>query len=191
MSGIAMEKSVTLANLNAAFERESNAHARYIAFAARADIDGWFGAASLFRTVARSEQIHAQNHAQAILQFGSEARCHIHPIDVEYTPQNLETALAAEQYAIDTMYPTFIIEAGASSDATAERSFTRVLETVKTHAVLFRETLELVAEGPDAWITSPRDFYVCPDCGFTSGMKDQEARCPVCNLSWEKLEIIR
>lgn len=191
MSGIVTETSATLANLNAAFERESNAHARYLAFAARAESDGWFGAASLFRTVARAEQIHAQNHAQVIQQFGGEARCHIHPVEVENTPQNLEAALAAEQHAIEMMYPAFIIEAGANWDTVTERAFTRALETAKTHAALFHETLELVAEGPDAWITSPTNFCVCPACGFTSGMMDQEAHCPVCNLSWEKLEIIR
>lgn len=87
------------------------------------------------------------------------------------------------------MYPAFIIEAGANSDSAAERAFTLALETGKTHAALFHETLELVAEGPDAWITSPRN--VCPVCGLTSGMMDQEAHCPVCNLSREELEIIR
>ena len=116
MSGIFLEKSATLANLNVAFEGESNAHARYLAFSVWAEADGWFGAASLFRAIARSEQICAQNHARAIKQLGGEARCQIHPVEVEDTLQNLLTALAGEQHQIDTMYPAFIIEAGASRD---------------------------------------------------------------------------
>lgn len=191
MPEIVAEKSATLANLNAAFEGESNAHARYTAFAARADAEGWFGAASLFRAVARSEQIHAQNHARAIKQLGGEAQCHIHPVQVDDTLQNLKTALAGEQHEIDTMYPAFIIEASGNDTSVAVRTFTWALEAEKTHAELFRECIELVSEGLDAWVSSPRDFYVCPVCGFTSGIRNQEVHCPVCNLPWEKLEIIR
>lgn len=193
MSGIVAERSATLANLRAAFESESNTHALYTAFATRADTDGWFGAASLFRAFARGEQIHAQNHAMTIRQLGGEVRSRIHPIAVEDTPQNLETALATEQYEIDTMYPAFIIEAGADelSLLIAEHTFTWALEGEKARAALLREALEIVSEGPDAWISSPRKFYVCPVCGFTSGICDQETHCPVCNLPWEKLEIIR
>jgi rubrerythrin len=193
MSAIVAEKSATLANLIAAFEGESNAHARYTAFAARADEEGWFGAASLFRAVARSEQIHAQNYALTIRQLGGETRCHIHPIVVEETPQNLATALAAEQYEVETMYPAFIIEAGADevSHFIAEHTFAWALEGEKAHAALLREAVEIVSEGLDAWVSSPRNFYVCPVCGFTSGIKDQEAHCPVCNLPWETLETIR
>ena len=47
MSGITAENAVTIQNLMAAFEGESNAYARYTAFAAKADEEGLHGAASL------------------------------------------------------------------------------------------------------------------------------------------------
>jgi rubrerythrin len=49
----------TLANLQTAFEAESNAAARCHAFAARADDEGFVEVARVLRAVAHGEQIHA------------------------------------------------------------------------------------------------------------------------------------
>ena len=51
----------TLDNLQAAFNGESNANARYLAFAKKADEEGYGQVASLFRAAARAEEIHAAN----------------------------------------------------------------------------------------------------------------------------------
>ena len=192
MSGLVAETAKTLENLLAAFEGESNAHAKYSAFAARADQDGWHGAASLFRAAARAEQIHAANHARVIRQLGGDAQCTIHPIDCHSTLQNLKTALAGEQHEIDTMYPAFILEASTHSVSAAERTFTWAMEAEKTHARLYHEAIELVTEGvKSSWAGTARDFYVCAVCGYTSEIPEEEERCPVCNLAWEKFEVIR
>ena len=61
MPAIAAENAITIHNLLAAFEGESNAHAKYTAFAAKAGEDGLHGAASLFRAAARSEQVAAHS----------------------------------------------------------------------------------------------------------------------------------
>ncbi len=74
MPAVAAENETTLKNLLAAFEGESNAHAKYIAFAAKADEDGFHGAASLFRAAGRAEQIHAANQARVIKQVNGEAK---------------------------------------------------------------------------------------------------------------------
>jgi len=42
-----------------------------------------------------------------------------------------------------------------------------------------------------ATLTNLNAASVCLVCGLTSGIKDPEAHCPVCNLPWEKLEAIR
>ena len=83
MPGIAAENATTIQNLLSAFEGESNAHAKYTAFAVKADADGLHGAASLFRAAARAEQIHATNHARVIKQLGGEAQCTIHAVEVK------------------------------------------------------------------------------------------------------------
>jgi rubrerythrin len=192
MSGIAAENAVTVQNLMAAFEGESNAHARYTAFAAKADADGLHGAASLFRAAARSEQIHAGNHSRVLHQLGSNSECEIHPVEVKSTLENLKTALNGEQYEIDTMYPGFLEEATARKNTGAIRTFTGALEAEKTHARLFSEAIALLVAGKkDSWIGEARDFYVCPVCGYTSETEEEHERCPVCNCPWERFEIIR
>jgi rubrerythrin len=192
MSGISAENAVTVQNLLSAFEGESNAHAKYTAFAVKADGDGLHGAASLFRAAARAEQIHAANHARVIKQLGGEAACEIHAVEVKTTLENLKAALGGEQYEIDAMYPGFLEEATARKNTAAIRTFTGALEAEKTHARLYGEAIALLVGGKkDSWIGAARDFYVCPVCGYTSETEEEHERCPVCNCPWERFEIIR
>lgn len=192
MSDSIMEKTATVANLFAAYEGESNAHSKYVLFAAKADAEGWHGAASLFRAAARAEEIHAANHARVLKQLGAEAKCQIHPAQVESTLENLKTALSGEQYEIDTMYPEFIAETLVSDIPVAKRSFTWAMEAEKTHASLYAEAIELVQkELRDSWAASSCDFYVCAACGYTTRTRGEQDRCPVCNLAIDKFEVIR
>jgi rubrerythrin len=192
MAPVAAEHELTVKNLLAAFEGESNAHAKYIEFAAKADAEGLHGAASLFRAAGRAEQIHAANHARVIKQLGGEAACTIHPVEVKGTLDNLKAALGGEQYEIDVMYPEFLKEAIAGGVTAAVRSMTGALEAEKCHARLYGEAVALLQGGKrDSWIGTARDFYVCPVCGYTSETEEEHERCPVCNGPWEKFEIIR
>ena len=192
MSNLVLEKTATEANLLAAHEGESNAHAKYVLLAIKADAEGWHGAASLFRAAARAEEIHASNHARVLRQLGSEAKCQIHPAEVKSTLENLKTALAGEQYEIDTMYPAFIAEAVATDIPVAKRSFTWAMEAEKTHAQLYAQAIKLVEnESKDSWAASARDFYVCAACGYTTKTPEEQDRCPVCNLAFDKFEVIR
>jgi rubrerythrin len=192
MPVVTEQNATTVQNLLSAFEGESNAHAKYTAFAVKADADGWHGAASLFRAAGRAEQIHAANHARVIKQLGGEAQCTIHAVEVKTTLENLKAALSGEQYEIDTMYPGFLAEAQERKNHGALRTFNYAMEAEKTHARLYTEAIVLLEDGKtDAWIGEARDFYVCTVCGYTSESADEHERCPVCNLPWEKFEVIR
>lgn len=187
---VSAENATTLKNLLSAFEGESNAHAKYSAFAVKADAEGLHGAASLFRAAARAEQIHANNHARVIRMMGGEAKAEIHTIEVNSTLENLKTALGGEQYEIDSMYPGFLEEAEARKNTSAIRTFHGALEAEKTHARLYGEAISLLEAGKiGSWISTSRDFYVCPVCGYTSETPEAE-HCPVCNCPWEKFETI-
>ncbi|MGA3263472.1 MAG: rubrerythrin family protein [Terracidiphilus sp.] len=176
MPAVSPDNATTVQNLLAAFEGESNAHARYTAFAVKADAEGWHGAASLFRAAARAEQIHAANHARVIKQLDGEAQCVLHAVEAKTTLENLKAALGGEQYEIATMYPGFLEEAEARKNTAAIRSFTGALEAEKAHARLYGEAIALLVGGnKDTWIGAAREFYVCP----------------VCNCPWERFEIIR
>jgi rubrerythrin len=192
MSEIAAGNAVTVRNLLSALEGESNANAKYNAFATKADADGLHGAASLFRAAARAEQIHAGNHARVISQLGGKVAFNIHEIEVGSTLENLKTALAGEQYEIDTMYPEFIAEATKHINTAAIRTFHGAMEAEKTHARLYSEAIALLEAGSmDAWIGRKRNFFVCPVCGYTSETPNEHVRCPVCNTPWDKFEVVR
>jgi rubrerythrin len=192
MAEIATKNVVTVRNLLSALEGESNANAKYNAFAIKADADGLRGAASLFRAAARAEHIHAGNHARVILQLGGEVAFKIHEIAVGSTLENLKAALAGEQYEIATMYPGFLAEATAHNNAAAIRTFHNAMEAEKTHARLYSEAIALLEAGSkEAWIARPRDFFVCPVCGYTSETPDEHDRCPVCNTAWDKFQVVR
>jgi rubrerythrin len=192
MPGIVAENTTTVENLMAAFEGESNAHAKYTAFAAKADEEGLGGAASLFRAAARAEQIHASNHARVIGQLGGHAECQIHAVEVQSTLENLKTAQGGENYEIETMYPGFLAEAQEHKNTAAIRTFNWALEAEKTHSRLYGEAIALLEAGnTGSWIGETMNFYVCAVCGYTSETPDEHERCPVCNLPWEKFEVIR
>ena len=62
----------TLNNLQIAFDGESNAEARYLAFAEKAEAEGYGKVASLFRAASHAEAIHARNHSEVIRAMEAE-----------------------------------------------------------------------------------------------------------------------
>lgn len=192
MAEIVVETTSVLANLLDAFNGESNAHARYLAFAAKADAEGWHGVASLFCAAAYAEHIHAGNHARIIKQQGGTPHAEIHRAESRSTLENLRIALGGEKFEIETMYPEFIRAGEAAHNKAAVRTFTWALEAEKTHARLFAKAIaSLEAGGKDSWAATEQVFYVCPACGYTSDSANEHERCPVCNMSWDKFEDIR
>ena len=166
-----MSKSVD--NLKAAFAGESQANRRYLAFAKKADEAGFPQIAKLFRTAAAAETIHAHNHLRAM-------------DGIKGTAENLEVAIAGENYEVVTMYPTMLAEAQTEGDKRAAQSFNYALQTEKIHETLYRKAAELFGKGKDMPET---EYYVCPVCGLTHEGK-MEGRCPVCNTPGEKFEKI-
>jgi rubrerythrin len=186
---VATENENAVSNLLAAYEGELNAHVRYKAYAVRAEAEGMYGAASLFRAAARAEQIHAGNHARVIRHMGGEARADILPFRVKSTLENLKAALGGEQNEIDSLYPKFLVHATSQLDTSAMRSFVWAMEAEKTHARLYEEAVASMEAGP-GWTGDQLDFFVCALCGYTA--KTQEAdNCPACNFDWDRFERIR
>lgn len=166
--------ATTLDNLQAAYNGESNAHARYLAFAQKADQEGYAGAAALFRAAARAEEIHAANHAVVIKKMGGTPQADVKAPDVKGTPDNLLAAIAGETYERDTMYPEFIKQARADKNKDALETFNYAKSAEAEHARLYTEA----SKGLAGW-KAARPFYVCTICGNTVSTVDF-AKCPVC-----------
>ncbi len=166
-----MTKSID--NLKTAFAGESQANRRYLAFAKKADQEGLPQIAKLFRAAAAAETVHALNHLRAM-------------DGVKSTLENLEVAIAGENYEVVTMYPTMLAEAEGEGDKKAAKSFDYALHTEKVHEALYRRAKDMLSRGKD---TQETTFYVCPVCGFThEGPVD--GKCPVCSTPAEKFEKI-
>lgn len=151
-----------MSNLQAAFTGESNAHARYSAFAKQADAEGYAGVASVFRAAARAEEIHAANQAAVIKEFGGVPEAKLEDPVVKSTRENLQAAIKGETFERDEMYPAFIRQAKDEANTEAVRTLTLSRAAEVEHAKLYTEAPQDL-EGMQA----SRVFYVCPVCGFT------------------------
>jgi rubrerythrin len=113
-----MTKSIE--DLKAAFAGESQANRKYLAFAEKAEKEGFLQAARLFRAAAAAETVHAHNHLRAM-------------DGIKSTAENLEEAMSGEDYEAETMYPDFINDAKLEDEKRALRSFVHAMEVEKQH----------------------------------------------------------
>ncbi len=165
----------TLDNLQAAYNGESNAHARYLEFAKKAEAEGYGPVASLFLAAARAEEIHAANHAAVIKSLGGVPKATIAPPDVKSTKENLEAAIKGESYERDTMYPEFIATAKKEGQRDALKSFNYAKTAEAEHAKLYSDSVKNLPTLKGAKVT----YYVCTVCGYTT--KDLNfAKCLSC-----------
>jgi rubrerythrin len=152
--------SNTERNLKEAFAGETQANRKYLAFAKKAEDEGFKHIARLFRAAAEAETVHAHNHLK---ELGG----------IKSTKENLEEAINGESYEFQKMYPQMIKDAEAEGIKGALRSFNFANEVEKIHAELYRKALENIGENPRV------DYYVCQVCGNTvEGEPPDE--CPIC-----------
>lgn len=147
--------------LKEAFAGESQANRKYLAFAAKADQEGFPQAAKLFRAAAEAETVHAHAHLRALKGIRS-------------TKENLQEAVAGETHEFKSMYPAMIEKAKAEGHKEAERSFHFANEVEKVHAALYQRMLDNLDSAKETY-----SYYVCPICGYTAE-KEAPENCPIC-----------
>jgi rubrerythrin len=152
--------SKTEKNLKDAFAGESQANRKYLAFAEKAEKEGYGQIAKLFRATAAAETVHAHAHLRALKGIGS-------------TAENLKEAIGGETYEFESMYPPMIEAAKEEGDKAAERTFAFANAVEKIHADLYGKALEAMGDLPET------DYYVCSVCGHTLEGEPTD-KCPVC-----------
>ncbi len=147
-----------------AFAGESQANRKYLAFAKKADREGYTQVGKLFRAAAEAETVHAHAHLRALK-------------GIKTTAENLKEAIAGETHEFKTMYPPMIEAAKSEGNKAAERSFVYANEVEKIHAELYQKALDS--------LENPQEvdcYYVCSVCGYTC--KDEvPTTCPVCKAN--------
>lgn len=187
----AKQNSPTLENLQKAYNGESNAHVMYLAFADKAEEEGYQDVANLFKTVARAEEIHRDNHAKVIESMGATPENNITTPQVNSTADNLEkaiggnlsSAIKGESYERDSMYPEFIKQAKAENDLPAVQTFEYALAAETQHADFYSQAKANL----DDWKEATRSFYVCTVSGETFDRQPETSACPV-NPNGENVE---
>lgn len=177
--------ATTLENLQTAFDGESNANAKYLAFAKKADDEGYTKVASLFRAAARAEEIHMGNHAQVIKKMGGTPKADVKPAEIKTTAENLKGAIEGETYERDKMYTDFIAEARSNGNTDALKTFNFAKVAEGEHAKLYAEALANLAD----WKGGKTTFFVCSTCGYTTTDVNLQ-KCPVDFTPKEKFESI-
>lgn len=153
----------TLDNLKDAFAGESQANRKYLAFAKKADEEGFKQVAKLFRAAAEAETVHAHNHLRVM---GG----------IRNTKENIQEAIGGETHEFTKMYPQMIDEAKKEGNKQALQSFEIASKVEKIHADLYQKALNNLGKNESV------DYYVCQVCGNTVE-KAAPDKCPICGAS--------
>jgi rubrerythrin len=149
-------------NLKDAFAGESQANRKYLAFAQKADEEGFGQAAKLFRAAASAETIHAHNHLKVMGGINS-------------TKENIREAIEGETHEYTKMYPEMIMKAEKERDSQAAvRSFDLANKVESIHASLYQKALDHLGNN------EPVDYYVCRICGNTVENSAPD-KCHICS----------
>lgn len=151
-------------NLKAAFAGESQANRRYLAYAKKAEAEGYKQVAKLFRAAAEAETVHAHNHLRVDGGIGT-------------TAENLQEAIEGETFEYTEMYPGYIRIAEKEGAKQARWSFDVANQVEEIHAGYFKAASEALKAGDRLPET---DYYVCQVCGNTVEGEAPE-KCPICN----------
>ena len=163
----------TQRNLYEAFVGEAKAHRRLLAFARKAEEEGYPQVAKLFRAISAAEGVHADNHLRLL---GETV--------VRDTQTNLNFSFETEKTVNGVYYPQFIKEAEEEENRTAAFSFSQARDVEEGHAKLYEKALRYLLRDEDA------DYYVCQVCGYVSDGVLPEV-CPICGAKKERFRRIQ
>jgi len=164
----------TSKNLSDAFSGESKANRRYLAFARKAEEEGFPNIARLFRAAAEAETVHALNHLKIM---GG----------VKTTKENLEAAISGETFEFKQMYPEYLIVAEEEGNNEAFWSFNVANKVEQVHARLYQRALEAIGKNRDLGVEK---YYVCSVCGNTVENEPPE-KCPICGAPSTEFKMIK
>jgi rubrerythrin len=164
-----VDPMTTLNNLKDAFAGESMANRKYLAFAKKAEQDGYPQVAKLFRAAAEAETVHAHTHLRVMGGINT-------------TEDNLKAAIDGEGYEFTEMYPRFIAEASADTEKAAIKAFKHASAVEEVHQYYYKQALDAVTTGKDL---PNRSYYICPVCGDTF-IDELPDKCPVCGTARDR-----
>ena len=162
----------TRKNLYAAFVGEAKAYHRLLAFARKADDEGYAQIAKLFRAVAAAEGVHTERH----LRLMGEAV-------VQDTESNLRSSFERETTVNEITYPQFIRQAEEEGERAAALTFGQARDVEERHAALYKHALGAMLRDETT------DYYVCQVCGHVAE-REAPDQCPICKAARNKFRLV-
>jgi rubrerythrin len=159
-------------NVYTAFVGEAKAYHRLMAFARKADEEGYAQIAKLFRAVATAEGVHAERH----LRLLGEAV-------VKSTEENLQSSFEREITVNEVYYPQFIQEAEEEGERQAALTFSQARDVEEGHAALYKRALNALLRDES------HAYYVCQVCGYVAE-REAPDQCPICNARREMFRLV-
>ena len=160
--------SKTYKNLQAAFAGEAQAYTKYMFYASKARKDGYEQMGAIFEETAENEKEHAKIWFKVL-----------HDGAVPETTDNLEDAIAGENYETNEMYKKFAKVAREEGFEEIAQKFEGVGGIEKEHEARYKKLLKNIDD--DVVFKSDKvTVWKCRNCGYIfTGDKAPEV-CPVC-----------
>lgn len=163
-----LKGSKTEQNLMTAFAGESQAHTKYLYYAARAKKDGYVQISNIFAETAGNEKEHAK------LWFKL-----LHDGAVPDTMTNLKDAAAGENYEWTEMYDEFAKTAQEEGFNHIAALFAGVGKIEKEHEERYRKLLANI-EKAEVFARAGETVWMCLNCGHIHIGPTAPQVCPVC-----------
>ena len=177
-------QAVTLENLQTAYAKSMNRNKMYLQFADKAEKEKMKQIGKLYRAIARSEEIHAFNHAALLRTKNIEI---VPPtIDsniVGSTIQTLKMAVSYEEIESGQMYPNLVRTADYEKFPEAAAQFEMTRNVDSEHQDLLTAATDKAGKIPNT------PYFVCTGCGYilTSETTDE---CPEYHAKKDRFEKI-
>ena len=172
-----LKGSKTEANLQTAFEGESQARNKYTYYASKAKKEGFNQIAAIFEETAGNEKEHAELWFKAL-----------HDGKIPGTIENLKDAAAGENYEANIMYAEFAQVAKEEGFTKLAYLFEEVGKIESNHEQRYLTLLKNIETG----IVFERDdevVWICTNCGHLHISKKAPGVCPVCDHGQEYFQL--
>ena len=176
------KETITTKNLQDARSSALKRASWYLKFAGQAKKVRQEGTASLFRAIARSEEIRAKVHADLLRSLNVEPeQVSVDSVEIGTSYQTLKMAVSLESSQVRSIYPNMIRSAESEKLPDVSAHFTQAQNVDLRHLELLKDAVDRHGQIPQ------KTYILCSECGhiMTSG---KEAECPICHAKKERFE---
>lgn len=178
----------TIENLAKAFIGESQARNRYTFYSKTAKKEGFEQIAEIFLTTAENEKEHATWLFRLIQELKERSGQKLESINVEAiaplvlgdTKENLQAAIAGENYENTVMYPEFANEALGEGLKDIAKRLRAIAKAEEHHEERYTKLLKQVEAGT-VFRKETQVYWVCRECGYVHFGTEPPTKCPSCD----------